>query len=218
MVRSCRNPSFRFTNGRPSSATAFAFVIALIAVSIVSSEGTRDGLLPELLWHVGIQHVVFRVQQRVEESHPSLADTPFVPKQSPFFVTDVLRFDLSRLLQLYQLDVLEESMPVSHAQLLLKSNDVTFEATNDFFCTSHSVQPVNCIRDGPLQLRTSSVNFPALPGFVHRISRSMQSSCLNVSTLTSLWSPSLLGWNHQISGPHNGRGEYSFHVVHAAIF
>ena len=37
-------------------------------------EGTRDWLLRQLLWYVGIELVGFRVQQRTEESHPSLAD------------------------------------------------------------------------------------------------------------------------------------------------
>ena len=53
-------------------------------------EGTRDWLLRQLLRYVGIEHVGFRVQQRTEESHPSLADTPFVAQQSPSLVTDAL--------------------------------------------------------------------------------------------------------------------------------
>ena len=53
-------------------------------------EGTRDWLLRQPLRYVGIEHVGFRVQQRTEESHPSLADTPFVAQQSPSLVTDAL--------------------------------------------------------------------------------------------------------------------------------
>ena len=60
--------------------------------------GIRDGLLREPLHDVGIYQVGFRFQQQTEELHPYLADTPFVPQQFPFLVTDVLRFDLPRLL------------------------------------------------------------------------------------------------------------------------
>ena len=52
---------------------------------------------------------------------------------------------------------------------------------------------------------------------VHRISCSLQSSFRSgVSTPTSPWSPSFLGWDHQFSGPHDGCGECGFHVVHTA--
>ena len=53
-------------------------------------EGTRDWMLRQPLWDVGIEHAGFGVQQRAEESHPSLADTPFVAQQSPPLVTDAL--------------------------------------------------------------------------------------------------------------------------------
>ena len=52
-------------------------------------EGTRDWMLRQPLRDVGID-VGFRVQQRAEESHPPLADTPFVAQQSLFLVTDAL--------------------------------------------------------------------------------------------------------------------------------
>ena len=56
----------------------------------LDSEGTRDWLLRQPLRYVGIEHVGFRVQQRTEESHTSLAYTPFVAQQSPSLVTDAL--------------------------------------------------------------------------------------------------------------------------------
>ena len=43
-------------------------------------------------------------------------------------------------------------MLIPHAQLLLQLNDVALEETNDC-CTSHSLQPVTCLPDGPPQLR-----------------------------------------------------------------
>ena len=51
-------------------------------------EGTRDWMLRQPLRDVGIEHVGFRVQQRAEESHLPLVDTPFVAQQSSFLVTD----------------------------------------------------------------------------------------------------------------------------------
>ena len=60
----------------------------------------------------------------------------------------------------------------------------------------------------------SRVHFQALPRCVHRISRSLQFSFRSgVSTLTSPWSPSFLGLDHQFSGPHDGCGECGLHVV-----
>ena len=53
-------------------------------------EDTRDWVLRQPLRDVGIEHVGFGVQQRAEESDPSLADTPFVAQQSPPLVTDAL--------------------------------------------------------------------------------------------------------------------------------
>ena len=104
-------------------------------------EGTRDWLQRQPLRYVGIEHFGFRVQQRTEQSHPSLADMPFVAQQSSSLVTDTLWFDLLRLLQLHRFDVLEESMLVSHTQLLRQLNDVALEKTNNpqvnsgCFCT-----------------------------------------------------------------------------------
>ena len=49
----------------------------------------------------------------------------------PSLVTDVLRFDLLRFLLLHQFDVLEKSMLVAHAQLLLQLDNVALEETND---------------------------------------------------------------------------------------
>ena len=39
----------------------------------------------------------------------------------------------------------------------------------------------------------------------------------DVSTPTSPWSPSFLGWDHQFSGPHDGCGKCGFHVIHTAV-
>ena len=61
-----------------------------LLLSGLDPEGTRDWMLRQLLPDVGIEHVGFSVQQRAEESHPPLADTPFVAQQSSFFVTDAL--------------------------------------------------------------------------------------------------------------------------------
>ena len=148
-------------------------------------EGTRNWMLRQPLWDVGIEHVGFSVQQRTEESHSPLPDTPFVSQQSRFFVTYVLRLNLLRLLQLHRFDVLEEPVLVSHAQLLLQLNDMALEETNDC-CTSYSLQPVTCLPDSPPQLRIPCVHFQALPCCIHRISRSLQFSFRSgVSTPTS---------------------------------
>ena len=97
-------------------------------------------------------------------------------------------------------------MLVSHTQLLLQLNHVALEKTNDC-CTWHSLQPVTCFPDGPLQLRISGVCFQALPRCVHRISRSLQLSFrLGVSTPTLSWPPSFLVRDHQFSRPHDGCG------------
>ena len=53
-------------------------------------EGTCEWVLWQPLRDVGIEHVGFSVQQRAEESHLSLADTPFVAQQSLSLVTDAL--------------------------------------------------------------------------------------------------------------------------------
>ena len=108
-------------------------------------------------------------------------------------------------------------MLISHAQLLLQPNDVELEKTNDC-CTSHSLQPVTCLPDGPPQLRIPRVHFEALPRCVHRIRRSLQFGFRSgVSTPTSPRFSSLLGWDHQFSGPHDVCGECYFHVVHTAV-
>ena len=98
------------------------------------------------------------------------------------------------------------------------SNSTTLlEKTNDC-CTSHSLQPVACLPDGPPQLRIPCVHFQALSRCVHRISRSLQFSFRSgVFTPTSSGSPSFLGGDHQFSGPHDGCGECGFHVVHTAV-
>ena len=110
------------------------------------------------------------------------------------------------------------SVLISHAQLLLQLNVVGLEEMNDC-CTSHSLQLVTCLPDGPPQLRIPRVHCQALPRYVHRISRSLQFSFLSgVSPLTSPWSPLFLLWDHQFSDPHDGCGESGFHVVHIAVF
>ena len=80
---------------------------------------------------VGIEHVRSRVQQRAEESHPPFADTSFVAQKSPFLVADTLLLDLLCLLQLHRFNVLEVSVLISRAQLLLQLNDVALKKTND---------------------------------------------------------------------------------------
>ena len=138
--------------------------------------------------------------------------------QSPFLVTDALRFNVLRRLQLHRFYVLEKSMLLSHPQILLQLNDVALEETNDC-CTPHSLQPVTTwIPDGLPQLRTPGVHFQALSSSVHRISRSLELSfCLGVPTPTLPWSPSFPGWCHDFSGSHNDCGECGFHVVHIAV-
>ena len=56
----------------------------------LNPECTRDWMLRQPLRDVGIEHVGFRVQQRNEESHPPLANQPFVAQQSSFLVTYAL--------------------------------------------------------------------------------------------------------------------------------
>ena len=105
---------------------------------------------------------------------------------------------------------LEEPVLISHAQLHLQLNDVAPEETNDC-CTSHSLQPVTCLPDDPPQLRIHRVHFQALPRCMHCISRSLQFRFRSgVFTPTSPWSPSFLGWDHQISGPRDSCGECGF--------
>ena len=121
------------------------------------------------------------------------------------------------LLQLHRFDVLEESVLVSRAQLLFEVNDVALEETNDC-CPSHSLQPVACLLDDPPQPRIPGIHFEALPRCGHRISHSLQFSFRpGVSTPTSPWSPSFLGWDYQFSGPHDDCGEWDIHVVHTAV-
>ena len=77
----CRSSGFSSSTVRPSGPTAFASAIAFIAVATSSSVGSvpralATGCCSSLLWDVGNKHVRFRVQQRAEESHPSLGDTP----------------------------------------------------------------------------------------------------------------------------------------------
>ena len=108
-------------------------------------------------------------------------------------------------------------MLVSRAQMLLQLNDVALEETNDC-CTSHSLQPVTCLPDGPPKSRIPGVHFQALPRCVHRISRSLQLSFgLGVPTPTSPSSPPFLGWDNQFSGPHDGCGECGFHVFRIVV-
>ena len=109
-------------------------------------------------------------------------------------------------------------MLISHAQLFIQLDDVELEETNGC-CTSHSLHLVTCLPDGPPQLRVPCVHFKRLSCCIHRISRSLQLSFrLGVSTPTSPWSPSFPGWNHQLSGSHDGCGECGFHIVHIAVF
>ena len=109
-------------------------------------------------------------------------------------------------------------MLISHAQMFLQLNDVSLEETKGC-CTSQFLQSVTCRPDGPPQLRIHGVRFQMLPLCVPRISRSLQLSFrLGVSTLTSPWSPSFLGWDRQFRGPHDGYGECGFHVVHVAVY
>ena len=137
--------------------------------------------------------------------------------QSPFLVTDALRFNFLPLLQLRLFDGLEKSILVSHPQILLQLNDVALEGKNDC-CTPHSHQPVTWILDGLPQVRITDVHFQALSRSVHRISRSLELSfCLGVPTPTSPWFPLFPGWYHDFSGSHNGCGECGFHVVHIAV-
>ena len=84
-------------------------------------------------------------------------------------------------------------MLVSHAQILLPLNDAELEETNNY-CTSHTLQSVTCLSDGPPQLRIPGVHYQALRRCVHRISRSLQLRFrLGASAPTSPWFPSFLG-------------------------
>ena len=159
MSLSCRSSCFNST-GRPSGPTAFALALTFIAVAIFSSVGSilralATGYCESLFGMSGsrVSDFVFNGERK------NLTKIRiFVPQQSPFLVTDVLRLDISRLLQLHRFDILEESMLVSHAQLLLQLNDGALEETNDR-CTSHFLQPLKCMPDGPLQLPIYGVNF-----------------------------------------------------------
>ena len=108
-------------------------------------------------------------------------------------------------------------MLISHSQLLLQPNEVALEETSNC-CTSYFLQQVTCLPDGPPQLRIPRVHFQALVRCVHCISRSLQSSFRSgVSTPTLPRCPSFLGWDRQLSDPHDGCGECGFHVVHIAV-
>ena len=90
-------------------------------------DGTHDWLLRQPLPYAGIEHVGLRVRnERKNRTHLSrihpLSRSSLPPSsrthcESTFFV----------LLQLHRFDVLEESMLISHTQLLLQLNDVALE-------------------------------------------------------------------------------------------
>ena len=112
MFRSCWSLSFSRKAGWPHCFRVCHCLYRCGNLSLrgLGPEGTRNGLLRQPLWDVGIAPVGFRVQQRAGESRPSLADMPFISQQSSFLVTYVLRFDLLGFLQLHlhRLDVMEE--------------------------------------------------------------------------------------------------------------
>ena len=96
------------------------------------------------------------------------------------------------------------------ADILCATASPTQRRETDDCCTSHSLQPVTCLPDGLPKLRIPHAHFQALPRCLHRICPSLQFSFRSdVSTPTSHWSPSGLGWDHQFSGPRDLCGKYT---------
>ena len=155
-------------------------------------EGTYEGLLGESLWNAGInKHVGFRVQQPVEESHQSLANTYALlaevsvprhrcPCDSTFFVfLQLRRFDALIV-------VLEEPLfwPV-----MCGAMQPTAAALRNRFGQLHTY-----VSDSPPPLCITSVYFQTLPGCVYSVIRSLQLSLrLGVSPPTPPWS--LCSWS-----------------------
>ena len=146
-------------------------------------EDVRDWMLRQPFRDVGIEYFVFIVQQRAEESHPPLADTPFVGQPSPFLVTDALSFDLLPLIQLHRFDVLKESVLVSHTNCF--SNSTTCISYTKIVCPRVPVLCTAC--PGLLAVLVAKVQaqYPTLDMcLVSRV-------CLP-QPLMDLWSPYLM--------------------------
>ena len=180
-------------------------------------EGTRDWLLRQPLRYVGIEHVGFRVQQRTEESHHLSRIRPL--SRNSLLSSSWTRCDSTFFVSSGCTDLMFWKNPCWSPISNCFSNSTTWRSKkrNDC-CTSHSLQPVTCVPDGPPQLCISDVCFQALPRCVHHISRSLKLSFrLGFSTPASSWPPSFLGRDHQFSGPYDGCGECGFYVIHIAV-
>ena len=221
MARSCCSPSFSSSAGSPSGPTAFSFAIAFIAVAISSSVGS----IPRAL-AIGCCGSLFGM------SGSSTSDLEFSNERKN-------RTHLSRTHPL-----LRSSLPPSSRTHCDSTFFISSSCIDMMFWKNPCWSPIrNCFSNSTtwrskkrttaalrtllsqlhafltaLQLCISGVCFQALPRCVHRISRSLQLSFrLGVSSPTSSWPPSFLGWDHQLSGPHDGCGECGFYVIHIAV-
>ena len=182
--------------GRPSDSTYYAAIIAFIAAAAFSSVDSAPralaiGCCGSLFGMSGSSMTDFafsserknrthlsRIRPVSFSSHPSSIRTYC---DSTFFVSPSYT------------DLMFWKNPSWSPIRNCFSNSTTCCSKNEC-CTSHSLQSVTLISDSAPQLRIPGVHFQALPGCVHYIRCSLQLSFrLDVSTLTSPWSPSLRG-------------------------
>ena len=131
MIRPCRIPSFSSSTGSSSGPTAFASVITLFITVAISSVGrsrrrTRRVVEGASLGCRDLSCRILRseVSGRIAPVSHGCALCPAavsLPRNGRTAIRP------SRLLHLHRFDVLEESMLVSHTQLLLQLNDVALE-------------------------------------------------------------------------------------------
>ena len=126
MIQPCRIPSFSSSTGRPSGPTAFAFVITF-PITVGRSRG-RSCRVAEgaSLGCRGLSSRILRskVSGRIAPVSHGCALYPAGVSLPRNGRTAIRR---SRLLHLHRFDALEDSMLVSHTQLLLQLNDVAVE-------------------------------------------------------------------------------------------
>ena len=220
MVRSCCSPSFSSSTGRPSGPTAFAFGIAFIAVAASSwSRGHSQRIAAGV--SLGYRNRVCRISRSATSGRIAPISSGYALCRA---VVSLPRHRRTAIRSSWS----HPAAPIScfgrrHAGLSCTAASPIQRRSarrNErlLCCTRRSLQSITSMPDGSPQLRIPGVHFQALLGYVHLIGLSLQLSFrFGVSTPTLPWSPSLLGWYHQFSGPYDGFGECDFHAAHTAI-
>ena len=131
----------------------------------------------------------FRVKRGAEKPRPTTEDKPWISKHYVFFVTDVLRANLPRVLYVQGLEAPEEPPLIALAQILLHILDVSFKEHFVGIVTD----PVNArifSPDSSLQLTVLGVSPLPLPGCSSRGRRHADLCfCLGVSPPFLPWPP-----------------------------